>query len=26
VERGEQPPEFVGQLVRETYLAVMRIQ
>lgn len=26
VERGEQPPGFVDQLVRETYLAVMRIQ
>jgi len=26
VERGEQPPGFVGQLVRETYLAVMRIE
>jgi len=25
VERGDQPPGFVDQLVRETYLAVMRI-
>ena len=26
VERGEQPPEFIGHLVRETYLTVMRIK